>query len=80
MNKATARGTYITKAGAPMIYGITIIKSAPHYKTAIRFIDFILNKKGRDIIKKNGQSTAVPSPSDTYESIPDPLKKYALEK
>jgi len=73
-------GEFITKKGAPMVYGITIPKNAPNQKAALVFLDFILSKKnGMKIIENLGQASAIPSESKTYKFIPDILKKYAKE-
>ena len=71
---------YIIKKGSPMVYGITIPKSAPNKKMALLFVDFILSKeKGMTILEKNGQPSAIPSNSHTFNKIPQPLQKYANE-
>lgn len=74
-----APGTTILKRGAPMAYGVTIPRSALHPRAALAFVDFLLQKeKGMAIIEKNGQSSLVPSPTDTYAAVPPALRKYAL--
>ena len=73
-------GSVVTKRGAPMLYGVTIPKSALNPKAAMAFVAFLLDKdKGMAIMAENGQPSVVPSPSDTYARIPDPLKKFARE-
>lgn len=71
-------GETITKIGEPMIYGITIPKNAPNEETAQKFVDFMLSEKGMNIMEKNGQPSLVPFKSDSYNNIPESLKKYAL--
>jgi molybdate/tungstate transport system substrate-binding protein len=73
-------GEFITKKGEPMVYGITILKNAPHKETALQFVDFLLSDKGMKIMEQNGQPSLIPSISETYFNIPDVLKKYASEK
>lgn len=73
-------GSIVTQIGEPMIYGITIPINAPNKKTAIQFVDFLLSDKGMEIMEKNGQPSVVPSFSDSFQNIPEPLKKYALNK
>jgi molybdate/tungstate transport system substrate-binding protein len=73
-------GEFITKKGEPMVYGITILKNAPHKETALQFVDFLLSEKGMKIIKQNGQPSLIPSISETYPNIPEELKKYASDK
>ena len=71
----------ITKKGSPMIYGITIPKNAPNYDLAVKFLQFLLNKdKGLKIMEENGQGSLVPSVSETFDKIPEILKKFASEK
>ena len=70
-------GEFITKKGEPMVYGLTVINDAPNKDLAIKFVDFVLSDKGMAIMEANGQPSMVPSKSDTYEAIPNTLKKYA---
>jgi len=56
-------GTFITKKGAPMIYGITIpqnTKSPKNPEGAVAFVNFVLSKKGQEIMKKSGQGVVEP--------------------
>ncbi len=41
---------------APIIYGISIPTVAKHYNEAIRFLELVLGKTGREIFEKNGQN------------------------
>lgn len=70
------KGDWITKKAAPMVYGITMLKDARTKVAAIAFMDFVLSK-GIDIMEKNGQTGLVPSATDTFDNIPEELKKYA---
>ncbi len=71
-------GTFITKRGAPMVYGITIPKSAENPAVAEAFVAFILQKEhGRRIMEKLGQPSVIPSDSSTYARIPEGLKCFA---
>lgn len=73
--------TFITKVGEPIVYGITIPKNAPNRKLALAFLVFLLDAdKGGAILEKNGQTFLVPSPTDTFNKIPDSLKIFALAK
>lgn len=72
-------GTHITKIGVPIVYGVTIPKNALNRKLALTFLAFLLEAdKGGAILEKNGQSFMVPSPTDTFDKIPDSLKSFAL--
>ena len=56
-------GEYLTKRGGAMIYGITIPeneKSPKNTEGAVAFVNFILSKKGQEIMKKNGQGVINP--------------------
>ncbi len=48
-------GEKIIQRGEPMVYGITVLKDAPNYETALKFIQFALGPEGRAIMSKNGQ-------------------------
>jgi molybdate/tungstate transport system substrate-binding protein len=72
-------GTFITKVGKPIVYGVTIPKDAPNRELALAFLSFLLDAdKGAAILEKNGQSSVVPSPADTFGSLPESLKIFAL--
>lgn len=72
-------GTTITKRGAPMVYGITVPNNAPHPKLGRKFVQFVLSEKGMAIMERNGQPSVLPAPSETYDQIPQSLKKYATQ-
>jgi len=72
-------GTFITKTGEPIIYGITIPKNAPNRKLAMAFLTFLLNAdSGGAILEKNGQSFVVPSTTETFNKLPESLRIFAL--
>jgi len=72
-------GTSIIKTGAPIVYGVTIPKNSQNYGIALTFLEFMLMADGGGLIfEKNGQTFIVPSPSDTYEKLPERLKAFAL--
>lgn len=55
-------GTYITKKGAPMVYGITVVQNAktPNLKGGVKFVNFVLSPEGQAIMEKNGQGVINP--------------------
>lgn len=58
-------GAWITKKGAPMVYGITVVqnkaKGLPKNKEgAVKFVNFVLSPEGQDIMKENGQGVINP--------------------
>jgi molybdate/tungstate transport system substrate-binding protein len=72
-------GTFITKQGGPIIYGLTIPKNAPNRKPALDFLNFLLDPdSGGAILERNGQSTLVPSATETYDKLPESLKTFAM--
>lgn len=57
-------GTFITKTGASMVYGITVAqnkKSPANKEGAVKFVNFVLSEKGQEIMKKNGQGVISPA-------------------
>lgn len=71
-------GGKVVKKGDPMIYGITIPKNAPNRPAALAFVAFLLDKnKGMAIMERNGQPSVVPSPTATFDKIPESLKQFA---
>jgi len=51
------RGTFITKVGEPIVYGVTIPKNAPNPKLAADFLAFMLDSdKGGEILRRNGHA------------------------
>lgn len=76
----TVPGTTMTQVGEPMVYGVTIPVNAPNPRAALAFAAFLLDEdKGLAIMEENGQPGLVPSPSSTFEHIPDALKRFALK-
>lgn len=72
-------GTYVTKFGEPIIYGVSIPGNAPNRKLALAFLDYLLDAdKGGAILKRNGQTSVVPSPTGTFDNIPESLKIFSL--
>lgn len=71
-------GETIVRAGAPMVYGVTIPKNAPNAEAAHAFVRFLLEGDGgMAIMERNGQPSVVPSPTATWERIPEALKPFA---
>lgn len=58
-------GELITKKGAPMVYGITVVHNAakhlPRNKAgAVAFVRFVLSPEGQAIMRQNGQGVIAP--------------------
>ncbi len=73
------RGTFTTRVGEPIVYGVTIPKNAPNPELALAFLAFLLDADGGGaILEQNGQPSVVPSPTDTFGNLPESLKMFAL--
>lgn len=71
-------GEKIVQQGSPIVYGVTIPKTAKNPQAALAFVRFLLDKdKGLAIMKRNGQPPVVPEVSLTYEKIPSELITFA---
>ena len=60
----------IIRKGTPMVYGITIPKSAASPEWAARFVVFVLGPEGRRIMEANNQPEIVPARVDNFEALP----------
>ena len=71
-------GEMITQKGEPMVYGVTMPKDAPHKEIALAFIKYLLTKeKGMAIMEKLGQPSVIPSPTTSFNKIPEEFKAFA---
>jgi len=72
-------GSLITRVGEPIIYGVTVPKNAPNPQLAVAFLTFLLDaNSGGAVLERNGQTLIVPSPTGTFDKLPDCLKIFAL--
>jgi len=77
--KGSTPESTITMVGEPMVYGLTIPKNAPNPKLAVEFLKYFLGQKGgQAIMKEMGQTAIVPSATVSYDSIPEPLRVFAV--
>jgi molybdate/tungstate transport system substrate-binding protein len=71
-------GQKVVIKGEPMIYGITMLNSAPNKPAAIAFLQFMLSKEGGiKILEKDGQPSVIPQQNPNFDKIPDLLKPFA---
>lgn len=71
-------GEKITQYGEPMVYGVTLLNSAPNRENGLLFLQFLLSRdKGQKIMEQNGQPSIVPAPAKNYEKIPSQLQEFA---
>jgi len=69
-------GETISRKGAPMVYGITVPKTAVHPELGMKFVSFVLSEKGKEIMAKNGQPEITPPRVDCFEKLPQELKRF----
>ncbi|MFH0760497.1 MAG: extracellular solute-binding protein [Bacteroidota bacterium] len=68
--RGTKPGSYVTKRGSAMIYGITVPTHASHPELAQKFIDFLVDPdRGRSIIEASGQTVIQPAFTDKSRAI-----------
>jgi len=67
-------GSHVTVKGEAMVYGITLVKNAPHKKEAIKFLKFLLSKKGLAILKSLGQNPIDPPKTKNIKKLPNEIK------
>jgi len=71
-------GQKIAMRGEPMIYGVTMINTAPNRKVALAFLQFLLSKEqGIKILESNGQPSVIPQQNPHYEQLPVSLQPFA---
>lgn len=74
-------GTTVTKRGGPVAYGVTIPKSALQPQLALEFVEFLVSREqGLAILEKHEQPSLIPSPSPTYNQLPERLRAYASDE
>jgi molybdate/tungstate transport system substrate-binding protein len=63
--------------GSPILYGMSVLRAAPHPQNAMLFAEFLLDpKKGLLIFEKSGNNIVSPIPCRHFDRIPEPLKKF----
>ncbi|MDD4159584.1 MAG: tungstate ABC transporter substrate-binding protein WtpA [Synergistaceae bacterium] len=68
-------GKKITVKGEPIVYGLTIPKTAPHSKGAVDFVKFVLDPKGGlPVFQSMGQDVVGPSSFGNAGNIPAEIK------
>ncbi len=67
-------GTTVTKHGAPIVYGVTIPKNAPHPALAESFVAFLLGPDGQAIMQAAGQPPLVPPVANDKNALPASLQ------
>ena len=63
----------ITRRGAPILYGVTVPRTAPHEAVAARFVAFLLGVDGRRILRR-AKLDALDAPVFVGDSVPDVIR------
>jgi len=73
------KGTWITRTGKSITYGVTLINQSPNPNGAMSFLQYLLDPGGGlAILKSMGQLPFVPARVPTrpeFEMLPSELKK-----
>ncbi len=70
-------GQKVMMKGEPMIYGVTMIKTAPNKTAALAFLEFMISKdQGIRILGKNGQPSVIPQKNPNFDKLPAQLKPF----
>jgi molybdate/tungstate transport system substrate-binding protein len=69
-------GETISRKGAPMVYGITVPKTAAHPELGVKFVSFVLSDKGKEVMAKSGQPEIIPPGIDCFEKLPQELRRF----
>ncbi len=65
--KVILKGKGQTVSGKSIVYGITILKKSQNKKAAKKFVEYLLSKKGRTLLKQSFQNPLYPSVKITYK-------------
>ena len=67
-------GETVTKAGKPIVYGVTVPHVTPNPELAYAFVAFLLGPDGQAIMEAQGQPPIVPAVSSTVDALPTELQ------
>ena len=68
----TLGSTGKTIKAKPIVYGVTVLKNAPHRELALEFLKFWLGQQGREIFEKNYQDFL--NPPIAFGNVPEGIK------
>ncbi|WP_297498085.1 tungstate ABC transporter substrate-binding protein WtpA [Thermococcus sp.] len=68
----TLGSTGKTIKAKPIVYGVTVLKNAPHRELAIQFLKFWLGKEGRKVFEENYQDFL--NPPIAFGNVPKEIK------
>lgn len=67
-------GERLKVKGTPILFGLTILKSAPHNRLAEVFVEFMLSPDGQAIMKRNYLMVISPPLANDIEKLPTRLR------
>jgi len=67
-------GEFITRVGAPIVYSVTIPRSARDHTLAEDYLALLLSADGQAIMKRNGQRPIVPPQATAAGPVPSRLE------
>ncbi|MBS3817625.1 MAG: tungstate ABC transporter substrate-binding protein WtpA [Candidatus Thermoplasmatota archaeon] len=73
------RHTGERSVGKPIVYGITISKTVQNKDAAVKFIRFLLDETGQEVMSRNGQPPIDPPKADNRQKMPNDLKDMVEE-
>jgi molybdate/tungstate transport system substrate-binding protein len=73
-------GETIERAGAPMVYGVTIPRNSENRELAEEWVRLLLSPEGREIMERNGQPAIVPARTTHFDKIPETLKPLCVQE
>jgi len=74
----TIGSTGKTIKAKPIVYGITVLKDAPHRDLAIEFLKFLLGENGKEVFRENHQDFL--NPPVAFGNVPDEIKELVEVK
>ena len=79
-NKVTlTRASGEESQGKPIVYGITIPKTAQNNEMAIEFVKMLLTSEGQEVMSSNGQPPIDPPQTDNKNKMPESLSDVVEE-
>ena len=67
----------VTRRGAPILYGISVPRHAPHADAGVRFVRFLLGDAGRAILRR-ANVDALQHPQIVGDSVPSALMSHGV--
>ncbi|WP_297523754.1 tungstate ABC transporter substrate-binding protein WtpA [Thermococcus sp.] len=74
----TLGSTGKTVRAKPIVYGVTVLKDAPHRDLALKFLKFWLGKEGKEVFEENHQDFL--NPPVAFGNVPEEIKPLVKVK